>query len=170
MIDTAELALLYDAHASALFAYLLNLTRNEAETLDVLQETFLKLARQPDLLIDVEEPRGFLIRLSHNLVIDRIRRQESRQRRHEALCPDPTSLFAPSADPDTQAFREVLESALEELPPEQRSVVHLHLWEGLTFDRIGEITGIPMNTAASRYRYGIDKLRERLRPVYDEIK
>ena len=169
-MDTLELADLYDAHASALFAYLINLTRSEPETLDVLQETFLKLARQPELLKGIEEPRGFLIRLSHNLVIDRIRRQEARQRRHEALWPDPGSLFAPSPDPDAQAFREALTSTLGDLPPEQRSVVHLHLWEGLTFDRIGELTGIPTNTAASRYRYGIDKLRERLRPVYDEIK
>ena len=41
--------------------------------------------------------------------------------------------------------------------------------EGLTFDKIAELLDIPLNTAASRYRYGRDKLRERLRPLYDEI-
>jgi RNA polymerase sigma-70 factor, ECF subfamily len=49
-------------------------------------------------------------------------------------------------------------------------VVHLKLWEELTFEAIAEALGIPANTAASRYRYGIDKLRARLRPFYDEIK
>ena len=49
-------------------------------------------------------------------------------------------------------------------------MVHLKLWEGLTFEQIAELLGIPLNTAASRYRYGLDKLRERLRPLYDEIK
>ena len=62
-----------------------------------------------------------------------------------------------------------LAAALGELPADQRAVVHLKLWEGLTFEQIAELLGIPLNTAASRYRYGIDKLRERLRPLYDEI-
>ena len=46
----------------------------------------------------------------------------------------------------------------------------MKLWEKLTFEAIAEILEIPLNTAASRYRYGLDKLRERLRPIYDEIK
>ena len=40
----------------------------------------------------------------------------------------------------------------------------------MTFEAIAETLGIPLNTAASRYRYGIDKLRERLRPLYEELK
>ena len=61
-------------------------------------------------------------------------------------------------------------NALAELPPDQRVIVHLKLWEGLTFDAIAETLEISPNTAASRYRYGLDKLRDRLRPIYDEIK
>jgi len=49
-------------------------------------------------------------------------------------------------------------------------VLHLKLWEGLTFEVIAETLGIPPNTAASRYRYGIDKLQSRLRPLYEELK
>ena len=56
------------------------------------------------------------------------------------------------------------------LPADQRAVVHLRLWEGLTFEQIAALLEIPLNTAASRYRYGVDKLRERLRPIYDEIR
>jgi len=63
-----------------------------------------------------------------------------------------------------------LSVALGELPAEQRSVVHLKLWEGLTFEQIAEVLDVPPNTAASRYRYGLDKLRGRLRPLYEEIK
>jgi RNA polymerase sigma-70 factor (ECF subfamily) len=48
-------------------------------------------------------------------------------------------------------------------------VVHLKLWEELTFEEIAAALEIPPNTAASRYRYGLDKLRERLRPLYEEI-
>ena len=60
--------------------------------------------------------------------------------------------------------------ALADLPPEQRAVVHLKLWEGWTFDAIAGAFDLPPNTVASRYRYGLDKLRERLRPLYEEIK
>ena len=74
------------------------------------------------------------------------------------------------ADPDEQEFRRALAEALGELPPDQRAVVHLKLWEGLTFEQIADALEIPMNTAASRYRYGLDKLRDRLRPLYEEIK
>jgi RNA polymerase sigma-70 factor (ECF subfamily) len=56
------------------------------------------------------------------------------------------------------------------LPPDQRAVVNLKLWEGLTFGQIADALDIPLNTAASRYRYGLDKLRERLRPLYEEMK
>jgi RNA polymerase sigma-70 factor (ECF subfamily) len=54
-----DLEALYDDHAQALFAYLLNLTRSEEDTRDVLQEIFVKLARQPTLLRHVRDPRAF---------------------------------------------------------------------------------------------------------------
>jgi RNA polymerase sigma-70 factor (ECF subfamily) len=56
------------------------------------------------------------------------------------------------------------------LPAEQRAVVHLKLWAGLTFEKIADALDIPLNTAASRYRYGLDKMREHLRPLYEEMK
>jgi RNA polymerase sigma-70 factor (ECF subfamily) len=161
---------LYDAHAPALFAFLLNLLRNEADTYDVMQDLFIKLGRRPDLLLAVRDERGFLLRMAHNAAIDLIRRRDARERNYDQLAREPMPLFAQSADPDEQVFREKLAEALGELPPDQRAVVHLKLWEKLTFEAIAETLEIPMNTAASRYRYGLDKLRERLRPLYDEIK
>ena len=50
-----QLERLYDEHAQALFAFLLNLTRNETDTRDILQDLFIKLARNPDLLDAVIE-------------------------------------------------------------------------------------------------------------------
>jgi len=169
-MSDSDLERLYDAHAEALFAFLLNLTRAEADTRDALQEVFTRLARQPELLREVRDERGFLLRMAHNSAIDFIRRHEVRRRAHEGLAAQPTELFAQSSDPDEAALRVELASGLGELPPEQRAVVHLKLWEGLSFERIAETLEIPLNTAASRYRYGLDKLRTRLRPLYDEIR
>ena len=58
-----DLERLYDEHAQALFAFLLNLTRHEADTRDLLQEVFVKLAKRPDLLDGVRDERAFLLRL-----------------------------------------------------------------------------------------------------------
>ena len=167
-----KLERLYDDHAQALFAFLLNLTRNEEDTRDLLQEIFVKLARQPDLLRRAREERAFLIRLAHNAAIDLMRRRGTRQKYHDEFGDEVerASPFAAADDPDEQEFRSALAEALGLLPPEQRAVVHLKLWEGLTFEAISEVLEIPLNTGASRYRYGLDKLRERLRPLYDEIK
>jgi RNA polymerase sigma-70 factor (ECF subfamily) len=165
-----EIERLYDAHAPALFAFLLNLMRAEADTRDLLQEIFVKLARQPGLLAGVREERAFLIRLAHNAAIDLMRRRGARERTKENFAAEIFSPFAPASDPDETIFRDELAAALGELPAEQRAVVHLKLWGGLTFEAIAAALEIPPNTAASRYRYGLDKLRERLRPLYEEMK
>src|SRR5262245_976269 len=170
MAAPLDLERLYDDHAQSLFAYLLNLTRNEADTHDVLQELFLKLANRPESLNGVRDERAFFLRLAHNLAIDLMRRRATREKNYATLASESAVLFAPTSESDEQAFHERLSAALAELPPDQRAVVHLKLWEGLTFDAIAEALEIPPNTAASRYRYGIDKLRERLRPLYEEIK
>jgi RNA polymerase sigma-70 factor (ECF subfamily) len=166
----SELERLYDEHAQGLYAFLLNLTRDEADTRDLLQDIFVKLAHNPELLAGVRDERAFLIRLAHNAAIDLIRRRSTRDKTREQFAAESISPFAPTSDPGEQTFRTALAEALAELPPEQRAVVHLKLWAGLTFEEIAGALDIPLNTAASRYRYGLDKLREWLRPLYEEIK
>src|SRR5581483_3550597 len=161
---------LYDSHVQPLYAFLLNLTRAEADTRDLLQEIFVKLSRDLRLLEGVRDERAFLIRLAHNAAIDLIRRRGSRERTKEQFAVESVSPFAPADEPDERLFRDELAAALVELPPDQRAVVHLKLWDGLTFEAIAEALDISPNTAGSRYRYGLDKLRDRLRPLYEEMK
>jgi RNA polymerase sigma-70 factor (ECF subfamily) len=165
-----ELERLYDEHAQALYAFLLNFTRHPADTRDLLQEIFVKLARDPSLLHGVRLERPFLLRLAHNAAIDLIRRRGTRDRTRDNFAAESLSPFAPAADPDEATFRRELSVALAGLPPEQRAVAHLKLWEHLTFEQIAATLEISPNTAASRYRYALDKLRGRLRPLYDEMK
>lgn len=168
MRHPGEIERLYDKHAHPLFAFLLNYTRDENDTRDVLQEVFLRIAREPGLLLDVRNERAFLIRLARNLAIDVVRRRGARERR-ENFTAEQLSIFAPSNDPDEEIFRAGLSSALSTLPEEQRSVVYLKHWEEMTFEEIADALEISANTVASRYRYALDKLRERLRPLYKEI-
>ena len=169
MSPQMDLERVYDEHAQALFAFLLNLTRNEDDTREVLQEVFVKLAKQPELLNQARDERAFLLRLAHNLAIDLIRRRSTREHYHQQFGEQESTSTAMGGDPDQQEFGTALSAALGELPAEQRVVVHLKLWEGLTFEQMAETLDVSPNTAASRYRYGLDKLREALRPIYDEI-
>jgi RNA polymerase sigma-70 factor (ECF subfamily) len=170
MPSGVDLQRLYDEHAQALFAFLLNITRDEHDTRDVLQDIFIKLARQPALLSGARDIRALLLRVAHNAYLDLLRRRGTRSKYHEQFGAEQLSPFASDDNPDERAFREALSGVLGELPVEQRAVVHLKLWENLTFEQIAEALDIPPNTAASRYRYGLDKLRARLRPLYNEIK
>ena len=160
-----DLARLYDDHAPALFAFLLNVTRSEAETRDVMQELFARLIERPERFDGVRDERGFLLRLAHNLAIDQTRRRTAHAHAVERAGLEPVDLFANTPDPDAKAFQQAVASAMAELPEEQRAVVHLKIWEDLTFAQIAEALAIPANTAASRYRYALDKLEGLLRPL-----
>jgi RNA polymerase sigma-70 factor, ECF subfamily len=169
MPGQAELARVYDLHADAIYAYALNLTRHDADARDLVQELFRRLADRP-VNAGLRDERSWLLRSLHNLAVDTIRRRDSRERTRDRWAAEPATPFAPTSDPDEAAFRRELSEALGDLPPEQRAVVHLKLWEELTFEEIAQVLGVSPNTAASRYRYGLDKLRGRLRLLYDEIR
>ena len=166
-LTAGDLERIHDEHVAAMFRYGLALLRDEASVHDLLQDIFLKLANGRGEAMEAHSERAYLLRMVHHGAIDRMRRDKVR-RDHAAAQPAET-IFESSPDPDREAFRQRLDSALAQLPLEQREVVVLKLWEERTFDEISHICGIPLNTAASRYRYGIDKLRALLRPVYEEL-
>lgn len=157
---------LYDAHAEAVFRFLCALVRDEHEARDHLQDLFLKVARSCHQASEINHPRAYLMRIARNLVIDASRRRATRRSTQDEL---PVALFAPSDDPDQQVMRQTMALALANLPDDQREVVYLKLYEELTFEAIASLLQIPQNTAASRYRYGMTKLRQALQPLYDDI-
>ena len=139
-----EIERLYDEHAQALYAFLLNLTRDKADTRDLLQDVFVKIARDPELLAGVRDERAFLIRLAHNAAIDLMRRRGTRDKTREQFAAESISPFAPAGNPDEQTFRAALAGALAELPPDQCAVVHLKLWEGSDLRANRRGTGHPV--------------------------
>src|SRR6202142_3984496 len=100
MPRATEIERLYDKHAQPLFAFLLNFTREESDTRDLLQEIFVKLARDEKLLANARDERAFLIRLAHNAAIDLMRRRGTREKTKENFAAEKISLFAPANDPD----------------------------------------------------------------------
>ena len=162
---------LYQEHAAVLFRFLIRLTGDEAEVKDILQEIFIRLARAPDLLSGVQSPRSFLFRMAHRLVIDHARRDEARTRYADQAQQEREILDVPSAaDLDAIWRQKRLGDSLTALPREQRAVVLLKVWESLTFAEIAETLEISPDTAASRYRYALNKLRDALRPLHEDLR
>lgn len=159
------LELCYDEHAEAIRRFALSLTASPADADDVLQDVFCRLARKPELLHKLENTRAFLLRMTRNLVIDGVRRTQVRKSYAEEQY---LYWFEGGGRDTSPAESEQIAGALARLPVEQREVLHLKIWEEQTLEEVSRTLGIPVGTAASRYRYGMNKLRELLRPFQNE--
>ncbi|MGA8299388.1 MAG: RNA polymerase sigma factor [Terriglobales bacterium] len=154
--QAAQVKSLYEKHGSALAAYLCCGGMDFAAAEDVVQQVFLKLLEGNVSMPQMPAP--YLYRAVRNAGLNYRRKAQ----REVNLPDDDQWLVATGGRPD-----EVLavQRALRELPEEQRETVFLKIWGGLTLQEIGELLEIPINTAASRYRYAIEKLREHLKPL-----
>jgi RNA polymerase sigma-70 factor (ECF subfamily) len=143
-----------EAHALRFLLFARDQTRCEADAQDVLQEALVEAwqrsgGRPPDAPLVFATIR--------RRAIDLARRNDRRQRR-ELAAPEWFCASAESTGRD-----EELEQAVKTLPPNLREVLVLKIWSGLTFQQIAETLGIPANTAASRYRYALERLRSSLK-------
>jgi RNA polymerase sigma-70 factor (ECF subfamily) len=167
-MNDRELERLYDAHASGLFHYLVSFTQTEADARDLLQELFIKLARGSSCDAVLSQ-KAWLFRMAHNLALDWLRRRKVRWDTEDRLLRELAGGQQLAHDPDARLLAERFAEAMRALPEEQRAVMQLKLWDGLTFEEIATAQGIPLNTAASRHRYALEKLRTLLRPLYEEL-
>jgi len=157
----AELIRLHTAHAERVFRYAWSITKEESMAEDVVQELFLKLARDVSSITGARSEAAMLLTMTRNLALDALRRMQTRETLHERWSAELPGWFEPAAELDLEG-QQRLTSALAELPEEQRSAVHLHVWEGLGFREIAELHDLPTQTIASRYRYALSKLRAAL--------
>jgi RNA polymerase sigma-70 factor (ECF subfamily) len=161
--DVAAFETLYRRHNDSLYRYLLRccLDRDSAE--DVFQEVWGKIIKSRGNYRRTAKFTTFLYRVAHNCFIDHIRRNK----RHLGKTDTDPDLFANPADGTELAaekglVRDRLEIALTTLPDEQRDVFLLHEEAGLTLDNIALVTGVNRETAKSRLRYAMKKLKAAL--------
>jgi len=158
--DTEAFEILYRRHNDALFRYLLRHCRNRAAAEDVFQEVWGKIIKARATYRPTAKFTTFMYRVAHNCFIDHVRRNK-RHSNNTELEPE---LYADSGEqPDTITERslakERLTLALQELPEEQRDAFLLHEEAGLSVDQIASVTGSNRETAKSRLRYAVNKLR-----------
>ncbi len=132
-------------------------TRNDADAEDVVQETLAELFRKSPV---APPPLPVVYATVRRRAIDLGRSTNRRLAREEAATEgqSTTCWFDDSLEQRERA--QLLDAALRRLPANQREVVTLKLWGDLTFAQIAETLDIPINTAASRYRYGLAFLRQ----------
>jgi RNA polymerase sigma factor (sigma-70 family) len=147
---------------------------------DIVQEVFYKLVEANRLLMPIDHLTGWLFRVARNRITDLFRKKKpltfsgaaaedeaGEQLQIEDLLP------SPDAGPEALYFRNVLldelESALGELPDEQREVFVAHELDGRSFKELSAESGVSLNTLLSRKRYAVIHLRERLQSIHDEF-
>ena len=146
---------------------------------DILQDVFLTLVEANRLLMPIEHVTGWLFRVARNRIIDLFRKRTPE--RLDVRTPEPGDealtledlLPSREAGPETLYVRALLqqelETALAELPAEQRQVFVAHELEGRSFKELSAQTGVSVNTLLSRKRYAVLRLRRRLQRIHDEL-
>ena len=161
--DVAAFETLYRRHKDSLFRYLLRLCRHQAAAEDVFQEVWGKIIRSRDNYRPTAKFTTFLYHVAHNCFIDHVRRNK-RHADTTDIEPDsqPDGADCPEALVEKSLARRRLDEALRSLPSEQRDVFLLYEEAGLSLDDIAVVTDCKRETAKSRLRYAVRKLRAAL--------
>jgi len=166
--DVHAFEILYAKHKGPLYRYLQRVCRDPEVANDLFQEVWGKVIASRDRYEVRAQFNTFLFRIAHNCAIDYFRR--SGRAADRATDVDELAEVLPGSEidrPDTQLsaaqIKEAFKRALDELPAEQRDVFVLYEESGLSLEEIGKVTGVAMETAKSRLRYAVSKLRVALK-------
>lgn len=158
--DVAAFDILYRRHKDAIYRYLLRLCGHRDIAEDIFQEVWGKIVNARKSYRPTAKFTTFLYRVAHNCFIDHVRRNK-RHSNNTTLEPEFHSDPGETLESSTERSlaRERLLRALEILPDEQRDAFLLHEEGGLSVDEIAITTGCNRETAKSRLRYAVNKLR-----------
>ena len=170
--DPDAFAALYSRHKGPLYRYLLRHVRNAGAAADLFQEVWSRLIAARARYQPRAKFATFLFQIAHNCAMDFFRRNaNSRSSLHgndadaqlsEAEAPEDER---PDRVAEFAEQRSALLAAMDALPREQREAFLLHEESGLTIEEIARVTDVPVETAKSRLRYAVRKLKNSLATV-----
>ncbi|MDP9162233.1 MAG: RNA polymerase sigma factor [Acidobacteriota bacterium] len=149
--NTAEIEALYRQHGAALMLFASAISGDRGRAQDAVHQVFLKAIENRGVS-QATNKKAYLFASVRNAVLNDAKVQD----RNMPLDVDSAWFSPPDRD---YAGEQNLRRALGELPNDQREVIVLHVWGELTFSEIADLQGVSSNTAASRYRYALSKLR-----------
>jgi RNA polymerase sigma-70 factor (ECF subfamily) len=148
----AQIEALYRQYGPALLLFALAITGERSRAQDAVHHVFLRLLDHTDLR-QALNPKAYLFASVRNAALN-----DAKARRREIAIESESVWFEP---PDRDYVGELnVRRLIRALPGDQREVMVLHLWGELTFAEIATVLDISSNTAASRYRYALTKLRD----------
>lgn len=153
--DEAAFAELYDACADRLHGYLTARLGSRDRAADVVQETFLRAVSARRRFREVDNPVAYLFQIARNEAI----RFMSKEQRREPPSLSAAELFATDSSHLNREQAELASAALNRIAPDDRELVELKVFAGLTFREIAEVTGLPQARVATRYRRALEQLR-----------
>ncbi len=166
--DESCIDILVNRHRTKVYTYILLTIKNQSLAEDLFQETFIKVIQslRKGRYRDNGRFLSWVIRIAHNLIIDHYRKEKQMN----ALSNDETEvdLFNSKKLSDdnieqlmvNEQIRKDLRKLINELPEDQREVVLLRHFGGMSFKEISEYTGVSINTALGRMRYALINLRK----------
>ncbi|HVF18323.1 MAG TPA: RNA polymerase sigma factor [Steroidobacteraceae bacterium] len=167
--DLRAFEMLYSRHKGALYRYLQRLCRDSEAANDLFQEVWSKVIASRERYEVRAQFNTYLFRIAHNCAIDYFRRsgkvgagQIADVNELEEVLPG-NEADRPDAQASASQVKAAFKRALDDLPAEQRDVFVLYEESGLSLEEIGKVTGVAMETAKSRLRYAVSKLRAALK-------
>lgn len=164
-------------HGGKLLLFARQQTRTDEDAQDIFQEALLKLSKK----VNSGEFTGgqkawtpYLYTQIRREAIDLGRKKDRRGKREQAVVEDARNLDIVNKDPwfDSSSAKaeqgDLLKAALKDLPSKFSEVVVMKVWGEMTFAEIGDALEISLNTAASRYRYGLEALKKKLNSKREE--
>jgi RNA polymerase sigma-70 factor (ECF subfamily) len=150
---------LYDRYGEKLYNYLVLRLGSCQDAEDTLQEAFCRFSRYSVRWKWIKDPKAFVFKVVRNEANRFLKRKIMQKKTLELDSEYKNAISSILRGPDEQSEGFLAES-LARLPGNQREVVLLKVFEGMTFKEIARVCKISENTAASRYRYGLSKLRQ----------
>lgn len=145
-------------HGPALVLLAKQYVRSQSDAEDIVHEAFVAFWRSRHR---AEDRTAYLFTCVKHAAANWLRSRHRRDRREET-CSRPETEHWFASDVEQEERQKELLQVIAELPTDQREVLVMKIWGGLTFPQIALALGISANTAASRYRYALDKMRTRL--------
>ena len=173
--DQQALASLYDATSRAVYGLLLRILADASAAEEVLLDVYAQVWRQAAAFSPERgTPLAWLTTIARSRALDRLRRSRLEQQRTGPLDLTAARVAAAGASAEEEVeAREtgaLVRAALEALAPEQREVIELAYYGGMSHSEIAAARGLPLGTVKTRTRLGMMRLREILRPVYEGVR